>query len=70
MLSALEDPALSTVCDFSFIMIRKYFPDMPEKEIQQLAKDGPRYKACGNAFAVPVVRWIAKRLIAEIERID
>jgi DNA (cytosine-5)-methyltransferase 1 len=24
--------------------------------------DGPRYKACGNSFAVPVVRWIGERI--------
>lgn len=26
------------------------------------AKDGPRYKALGNAFAVPVVRWLGERI--------
>jgi len=26
------------------------------------AADGPRYRAVGNAFAVPVVAWIGKRL--------
>lgn len=26
--------------------------------------DGPRYKALGNSFAVPVVRWIGERLAA------
>jgi site-specific DNA-cytosine methylase len=26
------------------------------------AKDGPRYKALGNSFAVPVVRWIGQRI--------
>jgi DNA (cytosine-5)-methyltransferase 1 len=26
--------------------------------------DGPRYKALGNSFAVPVVRWIGERLLA------
>ena len=26
------------------------------------AKDGPRYKALGNSFAVPVVRWIGERI--------
>ena len=25
--------------------------------------DGPRYKACGNSMAVPVMRWIGKRII-------
>ena len=26
------------------------------------ASDGPRYKALGNSFAVPVVRWIGERI--------
>jgi DNA (cytosine-5)-methyltransferase 1 len=26
------------------------------------AKDGPRYKAIGNSMAVPVIRWICKRI--------
>ncbi|MGL4201303.1 MAG: DNA cytosine methyltransferase [Enterobacter roggenkampii] len=26
------------------------------------AKDGPRYKALGNSMAVPVMRWIGKRI--------
>lgn len=25
-------------------------------------KDGPRYKACGNGFCAPVIRWIGHRL--------
>lgn len=28
--------------------------------------DGPRYKACGNSMAVPVIRWIGQR-IAKVE---
>jgi DNA (cytosine-5)-methyltransferase 1 len=28
--------------------------------------DGPRYKALGNSMAVPVMRWIGKR-IANVE---
>jgi DNA (cytosine-5)-methyltransferase 1 len=28
--------------------------------------DGPRYKACGNSMAVPVMRWIGER-IAEVD---
>jgi DNA (cytosine-5)-methyltransferase 1 len=28
--------------------------------------DSPRYKAMGNSFAVPVVRWIGER-IAEVD---
>lgn len=30
-----------------------------------LAADGPRYKAIGNSIAVPVLRWIGSRLLAE-----
>jgi DNA (cytosine-5)-methyltransferase 1 len=29
--------------------------------------DGPRYKACGNSMAVPVMRWIGSR-IAQVEQ--
>ena len=29
--------------------------------------DGPRYKACGNSMAVPVMRWIGSR-IAQVEK--
>jgi len=32
------------------------------------AKDGPRYKAIGNSMAVPVIRWILRRL-AEVDRL-
>lgn len=28
--------------------------------------DGPRYKALGNSWAVPVVRWIGKRIATQI----
>ena len=28
--------------------------------------DGPRYKALGNSWAVPVVRWIGKRIAAHV----
>lgn len=28
-----------------------------------LCSDGPRYKAIGNSMAVPVMRWIGKRLL-------
>lgn len=30
--------------------------------------DGPRYKAIGNSKAVPVVRWIARRIQQQIRR--
>lgn len=31
--------------------------------------DGPRYRALGNSYAVPVIRWIGER-IQEMEDID
>jgi len=34
---------------------------------QQDTPDSPRYKALGNSFAVPVVRWIGERIM-EVER--
>jgi hypothetical protein len=37
-------------------------------KISDKTADGPRYKALGNSFAVPVVRWIAQRIL-EIEKI-
>lgn len=40
------------------------------KKTAEDAKDGPRYKALGNSFCVPVVRWIGERiaLMEEIAR--
>ena len=32
------------------------------------AADGPRYKQLGNSMAVPVITWIGRRIIAELER--
>ena len=29
---------------------------------RKLASDGPRYRALGNSFAVPVVRWLGQRI--------
>ncbi|MFV3386660.1 DNA cytosine methyltransferase [Pseudomonas sp. NY15364] len=34
----------------------------------QECPDGPRYKAIGNSKAVPVVRWIGRRIQRELER--
>ena len=30
--------------------------------------DGPRFKALGNSWAVPVVHWIGRRIVAEIDK--
>lgn len=32
--------------------------------------DGPQYKALGNSWAVPVVRWIGTRILAECQRLE
>ena len=37
------------------------FPDGYTK-INEKTADGPRYKALGNSFAVPVVNWIGRRI--------
>jgi DNA (cytosine-5)-methyltransferase 1 len=29
----------------------------------KMAPDGPRYKSIGNSWAVPVLNWIAKRIL-------
>jgi len=36
--------------------------------VAPLDEDSPRYKALGNAVCVPVAKWIAKRLKAELRR--
>jgi DNA (cytosine-5)-methyltransferase 1 len=59
--SRLEDDYLA--------YLRQYLPDLPIEEVEHMSKDGNRYKAIGNGFAVNCVRWIAKRIVAEIERI-
>lgn len=38
------------------------FSGCTDEELQRLAADGPRYKALGNSMAVPVMRWIGKRI--------
>ena len=37
------------------------YTDIPYKG-KEHPPDGPRYKALGNSFAVPVVRWIGERI--------
>ena len=46
------------------------FPDnysnIPWRKAEQ-APDGPRYKALGNSWAVPVVHWIGQRIQDQIK---
>lgn len=38
-----------------------YWTDVPYRG-REHAPDTPRYKACGNSMAVPVMRWIGERI--------
>ena len=40
---------------------------IPDNHLNVLYKgkplaDGPKYRLCGNSFAIPVVRWIGERI--------
>ena len=41
--------------------VREGYTDIPYRG-KDHAPDGPRYKALGNGFAVPVMRWIGERI--------
>lgn len=46
--------------------------DALRKKVERWSRhdyDTPRYKACGNAMAVPVMRWIGER-IQEVDALD
>ena len=43
-------------------------PGITRDEAERLAKDAPRYKALGNSWAVTVVTWIGRRIVAELCR--
>jgi site-specific DNA-cytosine methylase len=40
------------------------------KKFANECPDGPRYKALGNSWAVPVVAWIGRRIAAAIAKSD
>ena len=46
------------------LYLRMTRPELTMDQARQLAADGPRYKALGNSWAVPVVRWIGERIQA------
>lgn len=50
-----------------YAYVRHHNPQITAEEAYRLAKDGPRYKAIGNSMAVPVMRWIGKRIAAAIK---
>lgn len=45
-----------------FAYLRRTYPSMPMEDARRLACDGPRYKALGNSFAEPVIRWIGRKI--------
>ncbi|MES0230197.1 DNA cytosine methyltransferase [Citrobacter portucalensis] len=49
-----------TVDEYAYV--RHHNSKITAEEAYRLAKDGPRYKAIGNSMAVPVMRWIGKRI--------
>lgn len=51
-----------------FEYLQAALPGISREEAEKLAKDGPRYRALGNAMAVPVMRWIGER-IARVEEL-
>jgi len=48
--------------DYTLIPITKRQPIEGQPAVVKMAADGPRYKALGNSFAVPVMAWIGKRI--------
>lgn len=42
-------------------------PDLPDYDLQCMAKDGSRYKALGNSMAVPVMRWLMEQITAALD---
>jgi len=48
--------------DYTLIPVTKRQPITGQPAVVKWAADGPRYKALGNSWAVPVVRWIGRRI--------
>ena len=56
-------------CEFLQGFPRGYTAIPWRKKPASECPDGPRYKALGNSWAVPVVRWIGERINAAVEQI-
>lgn len=56
--------------DFIKYQMRGNPKHLTREDVDRLAADGPRYKALGNSWAVPNVRWIGERLDAVAEIIN
>jgi DNA (cytosine-5)-methyltransferase 1 len=53
-------------CEFLQGFPRSYTAIPWRKKPASECPDGPRYKALGNSWAVPVVRWIGERINAAV----
>lgn len=53
-----------------YAYLRHHNPALTAEEAYRLAKDGPRYKAIGNSMAVPVMRWIGRRIAAALSGVN
>lgn len=51
-----------------YAYLRHHRPELTAEQAYHLAADGPRYKAIGNSMAVPVMRWIGKRIAAALSQ--
>lgn len=51
-----------------YAYLRHHRPELTAEQAYRLAADGPRYKAIGNSMAVPVMRWIGKRIAAALSQ--
>lgn len=57
-------------CEFLQGFPRGYTAIPWRKKPASECPDGPRYKALGNSWAVPVVRWIGARIHANINNLS
>lgn len=58
---------LNKLIEDELAYLRRHRPDLSEEEARRMAADGPRYKAIGNSKAVPCVRWLGARLLAQLD---
>jgi DNA (cytosine-5)-methyltransferase 1 len=47
-----------------FRNFRDHYDQLPDGTWVRYMADGPRYKLCGNSMAVPVMRWVGRRIQA------
>ena len=50
-----------------FAYLRETYPALTAENAFLLARDGPRYRAIGNSWAVPCARWVGQRISLHLE---